>query len=237
MQSILRMIYPSQCLTCAEFVEDDFALCGSCWGKTSFIQGVRCTSCGVALMGEDDSAAARCDDCLRIARPWARGAAALMYRDNGRKLVLALKHGDRTELARPAAKWMSNVMPKVEPNTIVVPTPLHWRRFLKRRYNQAALLAKEVAALSGLSYRPDALQRDKPTKALDGHSREARFKMLENAISPHPKFGGKLAGKSVLLVDDVMTSGATLAAATEACFTAGADHVDVLVLARVAKDD
>ncbi len=237
MQTVLRMIYPYQCLTCAEFVEDDFALCGSCWRDTAFIRGLTCKTCGVPLPGEDDGSQSRCDDCLRVARPWSNGAAALMYRNNGRKLVLALKHGDRTELARPAAQWMSAALGEIDPNTLVIPVPLHWLRFLKRRYNQAALLAKQVAHLNNLEFLPDALQRVKPTKALDGHSRDARFAALENTIHAHPRRADALNGKRVLLVDDVMTSGATLAAATEACMAAGVVHVDVLVLARVAKDD
>lgn len=237
MQTLLKMIYPSQCLTCAEMVVEDFALCGSCWRETAFISGLTCQSCGVPLPGEEDGTSIQCDDCLRIARPWSQGASALMYRDNARKLVLALKHGDRTDLAKPAARWMVDVMPEQTVGAIVMPVPLHWLRFLKRRYNQAALLAKEVASLTGLNYLPDGLMRTKPTKPLDGHTRDARFGVMDGAITPNPKRVADLAGKQILLIDDVMTSGATLAAATEACFAAGADHVDVLTLARVAKDD
>ncbi|MEM9582278.1 MAG: ComF family protein [Pseudomonadota bacterium] len=236
MQTLMRMIYPSQCLTCGELVVEDFSLCGKCWGKTSFITGLTCASCGVPLIGDDAEGAVQCDDCIRTARPWSCGASALLYRGNGRKIVLALKHGDRTDLAGPAAQWMVAIMPVQTPGTVVVPVPLHWLRFLKRRYNQAALLGKHVAQLSGLEFLPDALVRTRSTKPLDGHSREARFKSLQDAISPHPKRGSQLEGRRVLLIDDVMTSGATLAAATEACLDAGADHVDVLTLARVAKD-
>ncbi len=236
MQTLMRMIYPSQCLTCAELVVDDFALCGTCWRDTSFIKGLTCKSCGVPLPGDDDGTLVQCDDCLRVARPWTRGASAVMYRGNGRKVALALKHGDRTDLAKPAARWMVDVMPEQTANTIVVPIPLHWLRFLKRRYNQAALLAKEVTKLTGLDYVPDALLRTRSTKPLDGHTRDARFAALENAICPNPKRFSSLNNRPVLLIDDVMTSGATLAAATEACLAAGADHVDVLTLARVAKD-
>jgi predicted amidophosphoribosyltransferase len=149
---------------------------------------------------------------------------------------MGLKHGDRTELAKPAAQWMSAVMPEQPSDTLVVPTPLHWMRFLKRRYNQAALLAREVARINGLDYLPDALVRLRRTKPLDGHTRQARFEALQGAIKANSKHQSTLAGRRVLLVDDVMTSGATLAACTEACMGAGADHVDVLTLARVAKD-
>jgi len=235
MQTLMRMIYPFQCLTCAEMVEEDFALCGSCWRDTNFIRGLTCRSCGVPLPGDDENDV-HCDDCMAVARPWSTGKAALLYHGNGRRLVMALKHGDRTELAKPAAKWMADAMHEPKPETLVVPIPLHRMRFLKRRYNQSALLAKELSKLKRLRYKPDALQRVKATKPLDGHNRDERFQMLNAAIRPHPKKGAMLKGQRVLLVDDVMTSGATLAAATEACTLAGAIHGDVLVLARVAKD-
>lgn len=238
MQTVLRLIYPSQCLTCSEMVEEDLSLCGSCWRDTVFIRGLCCQSCGVPLPGapgEDDSTALRCDDCMRIARPWTRGAAAMLYTGNARKLVMAFKHGDRTELAKPAAKWMLAAMPDIAPDTLVVPVPLHWRRFLKRRFNQAALLARQISRTADLPYLPDALIRQRATKPLDGHTRDARFEALSGAIRANPKRATQLDGKRILLVDDVMTTGATLATCTEACMAAGADHVDVLTLARVPK--
>ncbi len=216
-------------------VEEDLSLCGSCWRDTVFIRGLRCRSCGVPLPGEDDGTDLRCDDCMRIARPWSRGAAALLYSGNGRRLVMAFKHGDRTELAKPAAKWMLAAMPDILPSTLVIPVPLHWRRFLKRRFNQAAVLARHIAREADLPYLPDALLRHRATKPLDGHRREARFKALEGAIKANPKHAVRLDGQRVLLIDDVLTTGATLATCTEVCMAAGADHVDVLTLARVAK--
>ncbi|EPX77654.1 ComF family protein [Litoreibacter arenae] len=237
LQSALRMIYPSQCLTCGAAVEDDLSLCGECWRETHFIHGLTCRTCGVPLPGEDRLADVQCDDCMTIARPWHRGAAAMMYRGKGRQMVLRLKHGDRTDLARPAAHWMARVAPPVASDALVVPVPLHWLRQLKRRYNQSALMAKIVSQRLGLTYLPDALHRPKATEVLDGKSRDTRFAALDGAILPHPKRALLLQDRPVLLIDDVMTSGATLAACTEACISAGARQVDVLVLARVAKDD
>ncbi|MCY4180937.1 MAG: double zinc ribbon domain-containing protein [Litoreibacter sp.] len=236
MQTVLKLLYPSQCLTCGEMVEEDGSLCGTCWRDASFIRGTKCSQCGVPLPGEEDSKHIRCDDCIRIARPWTRGAAALMYRGTGRRLALSLKYGDRTDLAPSAAKWMLGAFGEIPPETVVVPVPLHWRRFLKRRYNQAALLAQEISKIAKLDYVPDALFRSRPTKPLDGHKREARFIALQDAIAPNPKMAKRIEGKPVLLIDDVMTSGATLGSCAEACLEGGADHVNVLVLARVAKD-
>jgi len=237
LQSALRLIYPPQCLTCGAAVEDDLSLCGECWRETHFISGLTCRSCGLPLPGQDRGSDMQCDDCMTIARPWHRGAAAMMYRGKGRDIVLRLKHGDRTDLARPAAHWMARVAPPLERDTVVVPVPLHWLRQLKRRYNQSALIAKIVAQTLALTYLPDPLHRPRVTEALDGKSRDGRFASLEGSIIPHRKRGHLLKDRPVLLVDDVMTSGATLAACTEACVSAGARQVDVLVLARVAKDD
>ncbi|MEP3345108.1 MAG: ComF family protein [Litoreibacter sp.] len=237
LQSALRLIYPPQCLTCGAAVEDEMSLCGDCWKETYFIDGLACTTCGLPLPGKDREEDVQCDDCMTIARPWRFGRAAMLYRGKGRELVLRLKHGDRSDFARPAAHWMARVAPPVEPNTAIVPVPLHWLRQLKRRYNQSALIAKILADDLGAQYLPDSLHRPKATQALDGKSRDNRFASLQGQIIPHPKRGHHLAGRHVLLVDDVMTSGATLAACAEACISAGAREVDVLVLARVSKDD
>jgi len=237
MQSLLRLAFPPQCVGCHALVERDFALCGACWRNTPFITGLICDTCGVALPGDSPDHIERCDDCMTIARPWARGRAALAYRDKARTLVLALKHGDRLDLVRPAAQWMANVAGDVlRKETLILPVPVHRLRLLQRRYNQAALLSNALSRITGSQTLPDLLYRIRRTKVQDGMSRDERFANLSDAIRAHPKSASRLEGRHILLVDDVMTSGATLAAATEACHMAGAGEVDILVLARVAKD-
>ena len=160
-----------------------------------------------------------------------------MYRDTGRKIVLALKHGERQEMARPAGLWMANMMRGlVAEDAIVVPVPLHWSRLPKWRYNQSALLAKVVADKLNLEWCPDALVRTRRTASLEGMSHDARFSMLENAIRPHSKRGKLLERRPVLLIDDVMTTGATLMACTRACMDAASGPVRVLTLARAGKE-
>lgn len=237
LQTALRLIYPSRCLSCATMVETDFGLCGPCWRDTPFVGGLCCDSCGTPLPGEDLGEIEHCDECMTIPRPWARGRAAMAYKDNGRKLVLALKHGDHHEIARPAAKWMlAAAKPILLPNMLVAPVPLHWTRMLKRRFNQSALLAQFFAKEAGLAYCPDLLQRPTRTKSLLGLDYNARFETLESAIRIHPKRRHRIAGRPVLLVDDVMTSGATLAAACDACNSARCSQVNIVTLARVAKE-
>ena len=237
MQSALQLIYPSQCMSCRDLVEDDNALCGQCWRDTPFISGLVCDKCGTPLVGEDTGESILCDDCMTIARPWTKGRAALLYKDNGRRLVLALKHGDRLDLAAPAGQWLAQAAaPLIQPNMLIASVPLHWMRLLKRRYNQAVLLGKALADHNRLSFCPDLLNRNKRTRSLDGFGRDARFQMLTDTIGVAPNRRHRLIGRSILLVDDVMTSGATLAACTEACLAAGAKDVYTITLARVAKD-
>ncbi len=237
LQAALQVLYPPQCISCAAPVTTDFGLCGDCWRDTPFVAGLVCDLCGIPLPGDDSRHRVLCDDCMTIARPWSQGRAALIYKDNARKMVLALKHGDRMDLARPAAQWMLKVArPILLPGMLVVPVPLHWFRLIRRQYNQAALLSGGVAKLSGLPHCPDALVRHRYTGNQDGRTRDGRFANLVNAFSVARRHQKLVDQRDILLVDDVMTSGATFAAATEALFVAGARSVAVLSFARVAKD-
>ncbi|MEL7258407.1 MAG: ComF family protein [Pseudomonadota bacterium] len=236
-QTALKIVYPPRCLLCGDLVDRDFGLCGGCWRETPLISGLVCDLCGVPLPGENDASVVHCDKCLTTARPWSKGRAALVYKDNARRLVLALKHGDRHDVVHLVESWMIQAASSlVQPSTVIVPVPLHWSRMLKRKYNQSALMAQGVAQSYDCGFCPDALVRGRRTPILDGLGFEERFQALDSAISPHPKKCLVLKGAKVLLVDDVMTSGATLSACAQACLSAGADEIFVLVLARVAAD-
>jgi len=236
LQGALQLLYPPQCISCSEPVQSDFGLCADCWRETPFITGLVCDQCGMPLPGQDTSERALCDDCMTIARPWDRGRAAMMYDENGRRLVLALKHGDRMDLARPASGWMLKAaQPILRPGMLAVPVPLHWMRLFRRRFNQAALLSRNIARAAGLEHCPDALIRRRSTGNQDGKTRDARFANLVDAFVVPKSRERRVRDREILLVDDVMTSGATFAAASEALFAAGARSVSVLGLARVAK--
>ena len=235
LQQALSVIYPDQCRLCETLVARNGGLCGSCWAETPFIRGLVCDACGVSLTGSSDDSAL-CDDCLLAPRPWEAGRAALSYRDQGRRIVLSLKHGDRLDLAAPAATWMLNAgRAFLTEDVLLVPIPVHWTRLLTRRYNQAVELARAMSKQSGMPHCPDALMRNRRTLVQDGMTVSDRAANMKGALSVNPKREDLLKGARVCLVDDVMTSGATMTEATQVLWNAGVDHVFVLLLARVEK--
>jgi ComF family protein len=235
-QNIVRAIYPPRCLTCDAIVVEEGGLCPACWREAEFLHGLVCDACGVPLPGDEDGAV-HCDACMASPRPWSRGRAALSYRGTGRKLVLALKHGDRTDLPAAASRWMLSAgTPLIRPDMLIAPVPLHWRRLFRRRYNQSALLSGALASRAGLDHCPDLLRRARATPTQDGRDREARFENMKDAIALAPARALRIEGRHVLLVDDVMASGATLAACAEACLRGGASGASVLTLARAVRD-
>ena len=248
MKGALQLVYPPQCMGCGETVGETGALCPGCWNDTGFIVGICCDLCGAPLPDDgsrpdaagarlSDAEGARCDECLRAARPWVRGRAALVYRGTGRRLVLALKHGDRLDIAAPLGDWLARTSaPLIAPDTLVVPVPLHLRRLFHRRYNQAELLARRIARAHGLPLRADLLFRTRATPPQDHRPLAERFANLEGALRVRPRELSRIAGRPVLLVDDVMASGATLTAAAGALIAQGAGPVSVAVLARAVKE-
>lgn len=244
MKGALRLIYPPQCLCCGNPVAEEGGLCPDCWREADFIQGSCCSRCGTPLPGdgtEDDQDQAAglmvCDGCLAVQRPWLRGRAALTYRGTGRKLALMLKHGDRPDLAPRLGDWVARAAaPLVRQGMIVAPVPVHLRRRMSRKYNQAELLAQRVARVHGLAYMPGLLQRLRHTPMQDHGSVADRFENVMDAIAVPDRMMSRVQGRPVLLVDDVMASGATLTAAAEALRKAGAGPISVVVLARAAKD-
>ena len=235
--SLIDTLYPPRCLACSEPTDAPHGLCPACWRNTDFIAGPACRSCGLPLLGEagaDDI----CEGCQGHPPAWNRGSAAFLYRGAGREMVLGLKHGDRLDLTRPLARWMAQTgRPLLEAADLIVPVPLHWRRLLRRRYNQSAELAKALSALSGTPAVLDLLVRARSTGSQEGRNRAERFASQTGAFRIPPRHGKRIAGRNVLLVDDVLTTGGTLSGCAETLAAAGAREVNVIVVARVAFED
>lgn len=179
------------------------------------------------------SAASICAPCLADPPTHHGIAAATLYNDASRKLVLALKHGGRLGLARLMARLMVTRLPQEEAAWLIVPVPLHRWRLWRRGYNQAAVLAQELARLTGGTLAVDALERRRATASLGGLGRRARQRELRGAIHIARHAKSAVSGRSVLLVDDVLTSGATSEACVKVLQRAGADKVVIACFARV----
>lgn len=210
-------------------------LCADCFRKTRFLAAPVCARCGVpfeaAALGGLDGL---CAGCLETLPPWRRARGAVRYDDQAKRLIMPLKYGDRQELAPMLARHMARAGAALLDGTdFIVPVPLHRRRLLSRRYNQAALLARSLARISGRPLVLDALRRTRPTPSLGSMGAAQRDAALRDAFMVRASRAGQVRDARVLLVDDVMTSGATAAACTHALLAAGALDVDVLVAARV----
>lgn len=148
-----------------------------------------------------------------------------------------LKHGDRLDIASALGGWVADAAgPLIREDAVVAPIPLHFRRMMKRRYNQAELLAREVVKRHRMTHLPGLLQRKRATPPQDHRSLEDRFANVADAFSLRPRHAAQIRDRPVLLVDDVMASGATLTAAAQTLLTAGSGPISVVVLARAVKE-
>lgn len=245
MKGALQLVYPPQCICCGETVAQTGSLCPACWREADFITGTCCVSCGVPLPSgpehdqarPSDAAGLRCDDCLAWPRPWQAGRAALTYRGTGRQLALMLKHADRLDIAASLGRWVADAAtPLVQKNMVVVPIPLHPMRLFKRRYNQAQLLAQSVAHLHGLQLQPHLLRRTRNTPPQDHGQIKQRFANLDGAFTLPPRSRKLICGRPVLLIDDVMASGATMSIAATCLAASGAGPISIAMLARAVKE-
>ncbi len=235
----LDVLLPPRCLTCDMAVAAPGQMCSTCFRATAFVTEPCCIRCGTPFRHAGQGGRAMtCDACLQHPPPWRQGRTALRYDDQARRIILPLKHGDRVELASALAGHMARAAaPLLREADLLVPVPLHRRRLLARRYNQSALLALAMGRLAGRPVVVDALARTRPTPSLAGKTRRERADIVAGAFDVRPRRRDRIAGRHVLLVDDVLTTGATAAMCTTALLAAGAAQVDLVVGARALFDD
>ena len=229
---VIDLVYPPRCPLCGAGLAAQEGLCGACWGELAIPGEPACASCQRPF-GQGIPDGAICAPCLANPPRHDGIAAGTLYNDASRKLVLAFKHGRRIALARFLAGLVAARLPPLEGEWLAVPVPLHRRRLWHRGFNQSALLAAELCKRSGARLLVDALVRRKPTPTLGGLGRKARARALSGAITVNPSRAAVLKDAQVVLVDDVMTSGATSEACVSALKRAGAEKVVVACFARV----
>jgi ComF family protein len=207
------------------------------WRKISFIEAPVCDGCG-APRAYDAGEGVRCAACLARPRAFDRVRAAVTYDDASRDLILKLKRADRTDLAALFALWLGRAARDlIVEADIVVPVPLHPLRLIERRFNQAAEIARPLARRADLAFLPGALVRRRNTPSQGGRSGAGRRRNVAAAFAAPKRCWPRLAGKRVLLVDDVITTGATAEACARALRAVGAACVDVAAVARVQAPD
>src|ERR1700676_126718 len=228
----LDIALPTLCVACREPVDGD-GVCAKCWANLSFIAPPYCPRLGIPFVYDPGPELLSME---AIANPpaYARARAAVRYDDVARTLVHALKYQHRTDRARAMGRWMARAGRELLAEAdVLVPVPLHWRRAWSRRYNQSGAVARVIERQSGVKVTPEALRRGRPTQQQIGLSRVERGSKVQGAFKVADGRSADIQGRRVVLIDDVLTSGATVDACARALLRAKAASVDVLVFARV----
>ena len=232
-----RLLFPPVCAGCRRQVSQPGVLCGECWTRLRFIDHPVCPVMGTPFMhdmGEGFLSA----EAIADPPPFERARAAVVYSGVARQMVQGLKYQDRTDLAPWMAGWMQRAGAELIADAdIIVPVPLHWRRFFRRRFNQSAELARALAGRTGLPFAPSAVARVKLTRQQVGLERRQREDNVRAAFKVPTEAEIEIAGRRVLLIDDVFTTGATVRSVSRALRQGGAGAVDVLTFARVLPGD
>ena len=229
---LVDLVYPPRCPSCGEGIAAQEGLCSPCWSALVFPGEPACALCQRPF-GTELPTGSVCAPCLATPPRHDGIAAGTLYNEASRKLVLAFKHGRRIALAPMLARMAAARLPELEGDWLIVPVPLHRWRLWRRGFNQSALLAREIARSIGQPVLVDGLVRRKPTPVLGGLGRAARARALSGAIGVSDRRRAMLKGARVVLVDDVLTSGATTDACVRALKRAGAERVVVACFARV----
>lgn len=233
LRPVLDFALPPRCPGCGSVTDEPHRFCLACWSQLVFLGEPCCAVCALPFdYGQGDGAA--CGACLAAPPAFDRLRAAVAYGDIPRRVALKLKYGGRPGVAETIAGFLARHL-DASAEALVVPVPLHRWRIWKRGYNQAALIASALARRTGLEARLDLIERVKATPPLKGMGPKERKDALRGAFRIAPERKAQVRGRSVVLVDDVYTSGATAAGCARVLKRAGASRVEVLAWARVVR--
>ena len=228
----LDIALPTLCVACREPVNGE-GVCANCWAKLSFIAPPLCPRLGIPFV-YDPGPGLLSMEAISDPPAYGRARAAVRYDDVARTLVHALKYQDRTDLAPAMGRWMARAGRElIEQSDALIPVPLHWRRGWSRRFNQSGALARVIERQTGVKLLSEVLRRVRPTLQQIGLSRPQRASNVQGAFKVAAERQSEIQGRRVVLIDDVLTSGATVDACARALLRAKAASVDVLVFARV----
>ncbi|MCB9959053.1 MAG: ComF family protein [Rhodospirillaceae bacterium] len=232
---LLDALLPPRCLDCGGLVDRQGSLCAECWSAIGFLAPPWCARCGLPFELPEPPGTV-CEACRRQPPHFGRARAVLAYDDASRDLILRFKNADRTLAGPPFGRWMARAGADLWPTAdLLVAVPLHRRRLIARRYNQSALLAAALSRETGIPALPDLLRRVRATPSQGGLSPGERRANVRGAFGVRRRYLARIAGLRLVLVDDVFTTGATVDALTQTLTKAGAAGVDVVTLARVAR--
>jgi ComF family protein len=229
-RAALDFALPPRCAGCGVIVADTHSFCPDCWKEIAFLGDAGCTICGMPLPATDSLICAAC-----LAKPprIARTRAAVVYDELSRSLVIRLKYGRKVAIARTMAQYMAPLVSNSSDNRLLVPVPLHRTRLWRRGFNQSALVARELSRRLEIANAPFVLKRIKRTPPLKGMSRLQRRKSVAGAFKVANR--AAVAGKTIILVDDVLTTGSTAEACARTLRRAGAARVELISWARVVR--
>lgn len=230
---LLDYALPPRCPACGVIVSDVRALCSECWRGIDFIGDPLCAICGIELPDHAIDPEARCGACLADPPPFDRARAVMRYGETARTIAHRLKYGRRVSLAQVMAGQMMPLLSGLDQDTLLVPVPLHRWRIWSRGFNQAALIAGQIARRSGIALETDLLRRTVNTPPLHALGRSARRKTVKGAFALAPGAAARIEGRSIILVDDIWTTGATASACARVLRAGGAARVEILCWTRV----